>query len=495
MPCPRPQKLRQEGEEHTQKFLPKPCLFGVQYSPDLCGQVFDLIDLTPYAKTCLDAVQSSDIAKRADYRSYCCAFDSISALRAGRFQVPSNASCSIDLGDIAPSLSKDDKEDTTYSSMGVMALVPFKTTCQNLFVRGVPNLLSLPQMAVFFVLFFFLGAITAGAAVPSGLLMPQMVMGGLVGRIAALLVIKMQTSLSLSVSHGSSLWAEAFQPFFHQNGGPLAADAMLTPATGGYLDPGIGALIGAAAFLGGSGRVTLFTTVMMVEITGDPVMIFPVGFATIFAVLMGNCINHGLYHSLIDVQSMPYLPDTWQDEQLPPGIQVQDMMPRNDPIVVPLEGGKAGIHAAVDGNEYTGFPLVNEDGVVIGLCERKYLLELLQQDGEVTADDLKYCSDLYPVTVRGSFPLQSAYQLFKSMDMKSLVVVDDHHRPLAVMTRFAFLAWRVADRLGDHIHVLHQREEERKEARRVTLRRRTGRALSSFSFQRQSRRDSAESTA
>ena len=32
-------------------------------------------------------------------------------------------------------------------------------------------------------------------------------------------------------------------------------------------------------------------------------MIFPVGFATIFAVLMGNFINHGLYHSLIDVTS------------------------------------------------------------------------------------------------------------------------------------------------------------------------------------------------
>ena len=29
-------------------------------------------------------------------------------------------------------------------------------------------------------------------------------------------------------------------------------------------------------------------------------MIFPVGFATVFAVLMGNLINHGLYHSLID---------------------------------------------------------------------------------------------------------------------------------------------------------------------------------------------------
>ena len=31
-------------------------------------------------------------------------------------------------------------------------------------------------------------------------------------------------------------------------------------------------------------------------------MIFPVGFATIFAVLMGNMLNHGLYHSLVDVR-------------------------------------------------------------------------------------------------------------------------------------------------------------------------------------------------
>ena len=32
-------------------------------------------------------------------------------------------------------------------------------------------------------------------------------------------------------------------------------------------------------------------------------MIFPVGFSTVFAVLVGNLINHGLYHSLIDAGS------------------------------------------------------------------------------------------------------------------------------------------------------------------------------------------------
>ena len=37
-------------------------------------------------------------------------------------------------------------------------------------------------------------------------------------------------------------------------------------------------------------------------------MIFPVGFATIFAVLVGNAINHGLYHSLIDATAS-FLPE------------------------------------------------------------------------------------------------------------------------------------------------------------------------------------------
>lgn len=329
-------------------------------------------------------------------------------------------------------------------------------------------------MGVFLVIFFVLAALTAGSAIPSGLLMPQMVIGGLIGRMLALATLKLQSSQGQG-----SFWAEPYRVLFDE--GLLPGDSSMVFGTLGLLDPGIGALIGAAAFLGGSGRVTLFTTIMMVEITGDPVMIFPVGFATIFAVLMGNMINHGLYHSLIDVQSTPYLPDTWQADQLPPGILVRDMRPQNPPIMVSLKRGREGIKKALKGNDFTGFPLVDEievlrdakpdntdddfDGnhvVVVGMCDRKDLEELLESEDEITAERLKQCSNLYPVTVRDNFPLQSAYQLFKSMDMKNLVVVDDNHRPVAVMTRFAFLAWRVAERLpADRLEELQKRERQR----------------------------------
>mmetsp|Transcript_142571 Transcript_142571/g.371394 ORF Transcript_142571/g.371394 Transcript_142571/m.371394 type:complete len:927 (-) Transcript_142571:51-2831(-) len=502
--------IEKQGDAYVQKFTPLPCLYGMQHNPELCPQVFDLVDSNLYAKTCVDPVLSSDISGRADYKNYCCAFDSITSLQAGSFQMPSNASCPIELGESAPSLSDSD-EKTSYSSMGVLALVPFKTACQNLFARGVPHLLSLPQMSVFLVLFFLLGAITAGSAIPSGLLMPQMVMGGLIGRIAAMLVIQLQTSLQLSEARGSeSIWAAAYQPLFSKHGGPLPSHSILMPETAGALDPGIGALIGAAAFLGGSGRVTLFTTVMMVEITGDPVMIFPVGFATIFAVLVGNCLNHGLYHSLVDIQSLPYLPDTWQGDQLPPGIKVKAMKPPNKPIVIPVpvgeEDGREAIQAAFNiefngkKNDFQCFPLVKkalnhegvEKSVVIGMSERKYLVELLaEREGRaITEEDLMSVSDLYPITVREDFPLQAAYQLFKSMDMKSLVVVDDYHSPVAVMTRFAFLAWRVAERVGpERLEELW--DDERELRTQHSISRRLSRRLSNISISSRRRSSSA----
>lgn len=462
--------IERQGRVHVQRYFPAPCLYGVQYGK-MCNEVHALAPSNPFAKTCVKAVTTPDMQKLTDFQDYCCSFSSLDDLKAGSFSVPGNASCPIDLGEFAPSLKKGQEtsglsespdEHSSFNSVGLLSLVPFKTACQNLFARGMPNLVTIEAMAAFLVLFFVLAAITAGSAIPSGTLMPQMVIGGLIGRILAVVLLNIQ---SATMPGTGTSWAQPYTVLFG-SGGVFPDGSPVTLEPNGFLDPGIAALMGAAAFLGGSGRVTLFTTVMMVEITGDPVMIFPVGFSTVFAVLVGNLINHGLYHSLIDVQSTPYLPDTWQADQLPPGIVVRDMMPKNKPIEIKLAGGREGIKDALKGNNFSGFPVVDAKRVVVGMVDRKDLEELLDQDDEITAEDLKRCSSLYPVTVRESFPLQSAYQLFKSMDMKNLVVVDDNHTPLAVMTRFAFLAWRVADRMGGRIHELHERELQRRRSRR-----------------------------
>ena len=73
------------------------------------------------------------------------------------------------------------------------------------------------------------------------------------------------------------------------------------------VDPGIYAMLGMAAFMGGSGRITVMLATVMIELTGDTAMIAPMGIACVIAMYVGNRFNHGLYHGLIPVFNIPFL--------------------------------------------------------------------------------------------------------------------------------------------------------------------------------------------
>merc|ERR1712183_555472 len=124
--------------------------------------------------------------------------------------------------------------------------------------------------------------------------------------------------------------------------------------------------------------------VMMVEITGDPMMILPVGLATILAVLVGSMFGSGLYHALIDVQSFPFLPDRWPTDVLPRSLRVRDALAMEIcVVVVPLNGSREDVEAALNGNEYNGFPVVDDNGVAVGLSERRHLEALMRSTDEL----------------------------------------------------------------------------------------------------------------
>eukprot|EP00930_Biecheleria_cincta_P016770 TRINITY_DN13529_c0_g1_i1.p1 TRINITY_DN13529_c0_g1~~TRINITY_DN13529_c0_g1_i1.p1 ORF type:complete len:188 (+),score=20.54 TRINITY_DN13529_c0_g1_i1:244-807(+) len=157
------------------------------------------------------------------------------------------------------------------------------------------------------------------------------------------------------------------------------------------------------------------------------------------------------------------------------------MVPPNDPIVVDASHAAQSIKEALDKVKampgeiqklVTHFPLVQETEqkvkVVVGMVAKSELLELVHADA-CTTENVKRVADMHPLTVRKEFPLQMAYQLFKSMDMKNLVVVNDDHSPYRVMTRFAFLAWVVDQRLPAQ----RRRELQELENTRVTMRRRS----------------------
>eukprot|EP00928_Gymnodinium_smaydae_P004122 TRINITY_DN11435_c1_g1_i1.p1 TRINITY_DN11435_c1_g1~~TRINITY_DN11435_c1_g1_i1.p1 ORF type:complete len:280 (+),score=31.32 TRINITY_DN11435_c1_g1_i1:568-1407(+) len=215
----------------------------------------------------------------------------------------------------------------------------------------------------------------------------------------------------------------------------------------GWLDPGIGALVGAAAFLGGCSRISLMITVMMVEITGDPTTIAPVGVATLVAVIVGNRFNHGIYHSLIDIASFPFLPDRWP-KGFPKALRVEHLLARRptEVVSVSLSARRNDLENVLEGNGYSCFPVLDQNGVAVGLASRTHLEYLLSLETDTV--DVGWVLDFNYVTIRASLPLEVAYNLFKRMEVSHLVVVDDNHRPTAMLTRGSFLPWSVEQTIG-----------------------------------------------
>lgn len=463
--------------QFAMKYVPRGCLYGAQEHEFNCPRVWQLCQQgNANACSCTQGFITPEVIERwrehgtLNYTFYCCNFNTEEEMLAGLFQTPNNASCDLYLGHTLPSLDSEgghhnvgeaSAERSLYSPMAGLTLVPLAEVANNLFTRGAPYVVPLPSLLIFLPLVFFLGAFTSGIALPSGLLLPQIVCGAVVGRIISLIAVEIQVGLNSysRMNEDNSMWSPKWVPFFSYGGGPLDKDVLFTDS--GFVDPGIGAVVGAAAFLGGCGRITLFVTIMMVEITGDPLMILPVGLGTVVAVLVANWFNHGLYHTLMYVASFPYLPEKWPAKHLPGEhlLRVLDVIEPDRPVVtVPLSGVREEVEAALETNNFGGFPVVSKEGTAVGVAERRHLVELLggnsvpQRDMLSLADlledgvcevDVGSVTDFHSVTVRQNLPLEVAYQLFKRMELRHLVVVDDHHKPKACLTRKNLLPWIV----------------------------------------------------
>ena len=133
-------------------------------------------------------------------------------------------------------------------------------------VSAVPAWLPLPSSVAHAAdvlhLYFILAAVTAGTSVPAGLVVPMLLIGGSAGRLYGLLVWNFRKPFATNIP----TFKQA-NPYLHGH---------LIQMDGGdcsIVDPGIYAMLGMAAFMGGSGRITVMLATVMIELTGDTAMI------------------------------------------------------------------------------------------------------------------------------------------------------------------------------------------------------------------------------
>ncbi|EGD78813.1 H(+)/Cl(-) exchange transporter 3 [Salpingoeca rosetta] len=181
---------------------------------------------------------------------------------------------------------------------------------------------------------------TFGIKAPAGLFIPTMFVGATFGRVIGMVVE------DIVASHESV---------------SMIANACPNPDT--CITPGLYAMVGAAATLGGVTRMTVSLVVIMFELTGGLTYILPLMLAVMISKWVGDAFNRdGIYDRHIRLKGFPFL-DT--KEEFSFATRAVDVMQPpvsadEPPVVLPCDGlTVAGLEDIIRNHTFTGFPIVN----------------------------------------------------------------------------------------------------------------------------------------
>uniref|UniRef100_A0A8C1YH01 Chloride channel, voltage-sensitive 1a n=1 Tax=Cyprinus carpio TaxID=7962 RepID=A0A8C1YH01_CYPCA len=187
-------------------------------------------------------------------------------------------------------------------------------------------------LILFFIMKFWMSAVSTTMPIPSGAFMPVFVLGAAFGRLVGEIMATL---------------------FPH---GILFDGILYRIIPGGY------AVIGAAA-LTGAVTHTVSTAVICFELTGQISHILPMMVAVILANMVAQGLQPSLYDSIIQVKKLPYLPELGFGHISQYNIFVEDIMVRKVKFLSSHSTYREGLHL-LDSTSLKTFPLVDSKGNV-----------------------------------------------------------------------------------------------------------------------------------
>ncbi|CAG8061878.1 unnamed protein product [Penicillium olsonii] len=199
---------------------------------------------------------------------------------------------------------------------------------------------------------FFLASLTFGLEIPAGIILPSVAIGALYGRALGIIV---------------RMWQEAYPKAFL-----FAKCEPDIPC----VTPGLYAIIGAAAALGGATRMTLSIVVIMFELTGALTYVIPIMIAVMLSKWCGDIFGkRGIYESWIRLNEYPFLDH--RDDTMPPDVSAHRVMTTVDDISIITATGHtiSSIRTLLANTTYRGFPVVSETSspILLGYITRNEL--------------------------------------------------------------------------------------------------------------------------
>jgi len=288
---------------------------------------------------------------------------------------------------------------------------------------------------------------TFGVKTPAGLFIPSMAIGAIVGRMVGIGVNQL-------------VYAYPDSYIFQ-------ADCAKVDGSHTCITPGVYALVGAAAALGGVTRMTISLVVIMFELTGGLTYIIPIMFACMTAKWVGDAFgNRGIYDAHIELNEYPYLDNKKSLEHVTLSGQVMRPKPgTNEPplVIVKQEGMKVkDIKAILKDSTYNGFPVVvsEESQYLVGFVARKDLAAAIDNSSRHIVDSnpddasvfftevvpaipspsegpslrLRRILDLAPITITDQTPMETVVDMFTKLGLRQLLVTHNG-RLLGIITK------------------------------------------------------------
>uniref|UniRef100_A0A8C5GAY0 Chloride channel protein n=1 Tax=Gouania willdenowi TaxID=441366 RepID=A0A8C5GAY0_GOUWI len=298
---------------------------------------------------------------------------------------------------------------------------------------------ALWQLALALLFKMLITVITFGMKVPSGLFIPSMAVGAIAGRLLGV---------------GMEQLAYYNHDWFNGWCSP-GADC---------ITPGLYAMVGAAACLGGVTRMTVSLVVIMFELTGGLEYIVPLMAATMTSKWVADAFGkEGIYEAHIRLNGYPFLEP--KEEFDHSSLAVDVMRPRrSDPALAVLTQESMTVEEVetlVESTHYSGFPVVvsQESQRLVGFVLRRDLLISIdnarkRQEGVVGASHVLFTDhtpaavapeappplrlrgilDLSPFTVTDHTPMDITVDIFRKLGLRQCLVTHNG-RLLGIITK------------------------------------------------------------
>eukprot|EP01063_Lacrimia_lanifica_P012440 TRINITY_DN19078_c0_g1_i1.p1 TRINITY_DN19078_c0_g1~~TRINITY_DN19078_c0_g1_i1.p1 ORF type:complete len:770 (+),score=294.38 TRINITY_DN19078_c0_g1_i1:77-2386(+) len=314
----------------------------------------------------------------------------------------------------------------------------------------------LSQLAMAALVKMVLTIFTFGIKVPAGLFVPSLFTGACLGRM-----------MGIFVQHQHQLHPNAY--IFNE----CSAHSLNHNEC---VIPGIYAIVGAAAVLGGVTRMTISLVVIIFELTGGLEYLVPVMLAALISKWVGEWLGQedSIYELHIEMNGYPYL-DPKSEATLQ--ATAADFMVSSNIQVITVVGWTVGdINQMLEGCNHSGFPVVmsHQDMRIVGFISRTNLMNALSQpvpanigeDNEVlfyeptavdrhTSErpvlDISRFLDSTPICITPDTSVNRLLHIFKSLGVRTCLV-SKNNKLVGIATRRGMINFMKRLREREHGH-------------------------------------------